>query len=199
MKKRIGTAIAFGALCLSGCSWIYELSPGSLPEGVSEGNSTVPSFSYTDQFGQAFGTEELQGTYWLADMIFTNCPSVCPIMTPNMRNLQDFAFEENLALSFVSFTVDPENDDEARLLSYSENVAADNENWRFLTGYSQGEIATLSEEAFLSPVEESQDGLDIVHSTRFFLVDPAGDVVRMYNGLALDQSSIKEDLKTILP
>ncbi|BAD62769.1 SCO family protein [Shouchella clausii] len=198
MKKTIGLIISLLFL-LSGCGWVYELNPNSLPEGVSEGASSVPAFEFTDQFGNSFGSDDLKGEYWLANMVFTNCPSVCPIMTPNMRSLQDFALEEELPLSFVSFTVDPETDDVERLYSYSNNVAADTENWRFLTGYTQAEIADLSEEAFLSPVEEAQDGSDIIHSTRFFLVDPEGDVIRLYDGLAIDQSPIKEDLQNVLP
>ena len=40
--------------------------------------STIPAFAMTDQQGQPFGTQELLGKVWVADFIFTSCPTACP-------------------------------------------------------------------------------------------------------------------------
>ncbi|WP_397351702.1 MULTISPECIES: SCO family protein [Oceanobacillus] len=41
-------------------------------------------------------------------MVFTACPTVCPIMTPNMREIQDYAIENDIDMKFISFSLDPE-------------------------------------------------------------------------------------------
>lgn len=198
-KKRLFISCML-LLFLGGCNWVYDmdLSPNKTMEGVNEGNSNVPPFSFTDHNGDSYGSEDLEGHYWIANMIFTNCPSVCPIMTPNMVRLQHSTEEENLDVLFVSFTVDPVVDDTERLRKYGENVGANLEDWRFLTNYSQDEIAEFSREAFVSPVEKVEGSQDILHSTRFFLVDPEGQVIRLYDGLMIDQENIMDDLKTTI-
>src|SRR5690625_2028868 len=131
-------------------------------------------------------------------MIFTFCPSVCPIMTPNMQRLQATMEEKGIPLSFVSFTVDPERDTPEHLRKYGENVNANLESWHFLTGYTVDEIANFSEEAFMSIVQEIEDSDDIMHATSFFLIDPEGNVIRKYDGLASEQTDIIDDLvKTV--
>ncbi|MCL7748183.1 SCO family protein [Halalkalibacter alkaliphilus] len=182
------------AFFLSGCGWVYQVGSGSSSEyDFSEAQAEVIPFEFTNQNGETYGTEQLEGKYWLANMIFTYCPTVCPTMTPNMQRLQATMQEEGVEMSFISFTVDPERDTAEQLLSYGTNVGADLNSWQFLTGYTQDEIAAFAKDSFKSVVQET-DGDDIVHSTRFFLVDPNGQVIRRYDGLQTNQDSIVEDL-----
>src|SRR5690625_1101345 len=137
-------------LLLSGCGWLYQLGgvSSSSDYDISKANLKVPTFEYVNQYDEPFGTKQLQGKYWLADTIFTFCPSVCPIMTPNMQRLQQTMKDEGISMSFVSFTVDPKRDTPEQLLSYGKNVGADLDSWHFLTGYTLDEIADFSDEAF---------------------------------------------------
>src|SRR4051812_19877858 len=43
--------------------------------------STVPAFELTDQYGHTFGSDELRGKVWIANAVFTRCPTVCPGLT----------------------------------------------------------------------------------------------------------------------
>ncbi|WP_332634542.1 SCO family protein [Halalkalibacter flavus] len=182
------------AFFLSGCGWVYQVGSGSSSEyDFSEAQAEVVPFEFTNQNGENYGSEQLEGKYWLANMIFTYCPTVCPTMTPNMQRLQATMQEEGVEMSFISFTVDPERDTAEQLLSYGTNVGADLNSWQFLTGYTQDEIAAFARDSFKSVVQET-DGDDIVHSTSFFLVDPNGQVIRRYDGLQTNQDSIVEDL-----
>ncbi len=182
-------------LLLGGCGWLYRLGGTSSEFDISKAGLQVPSFEFTNQEGEPFGTKQLEGKYWLADMIFTNCPSVCPTMTPNMQRLQETMKEEGVDLTFVSFTVDPETDTPEQLKAYGEYYGADFENWHFLTGYTLDEMKEFAEEGFSAIVQELEDSDDIMHSTSFFLVDPEGNVIRQYDGLKSDQTEIVEDLK----
>ncbi|MDY7223456.1 SCO family protein [Halalkalibacterium halodurans] len=191
--------IAVLALMLGGCNWLYDM--GSNNEAtdpafdISEAGLTVPDFEYVNQEGDPFGTEQLKGNYWLVNMIFTHCPGVCNIMTPNMVNLQDAMIEEELDVKVVSFTVDPDRDTPELLKVYGENVGADFEYWSFVTGYSDEEITELAKTAFASIVQEDPENEDIIHTTDFFLVDDQGLVIRRYDGMATDQAEIINDLK----
>lgn len=188
------TALLF-VLFLGGCGWLYQVGGGSSSEfDISAAEMEVPSFEFTNQNGQAYGTKQLAGQYWLANMIFTYCPSVCPTMTPNMQRLQTAMQEDGIEMSFISFTVDPERDTPEHLLKYGTNVGADLKSWHFLTGYTQEEIAQFAEKGFKTLVQDVEDGEDIMHSTSFFLVDPEGNVVRKYDGLQANQELIIEDL-----
>ncbi|SDI01170.1 protein SCO1/2 [Alteribacillus persepolensis] len=190
--------VAAVCLLLSGCAWLYETGQ-SAENGtdLTDAKLQVPSFSFTNQDEEVVTKEDLQGQYWLADMIFTRCPDVCGLMTPNMVNVQEEINKEDLNVQFVSFSVDPEFDTPDRLKNYGENYGADFDNWHFLTGYSDEEIQTLSQEAFSSPVEKVPEQNNVIHSTKFFLIDPDGNVIRSYDGLENDIAPLAEDMKQL--
>src|SRR6185369_7394060 len=38
----------------------------------------VPHFALTDANGETFDSERLEGKVWVANAIFTRCPTICP-------------------------------------------------------------------------------------------------------------------------
>src|SRR6266849_6616224 len=50
--------------------------------------SAVPEFHLTDQNGEPFGSQQLRGKVWVANAIFTRCPTVCPASTQYMAQVQ---------------------------------------------------------------------------------------------------------------
>ncbi|TES57692.1 SCO family protein [Halalkalibacterium halodurans] len=182
-------------LILSGCGLLYSIGGSATSDfDLSESGMAVPEFEFTNHYGEQYGSEDLNGQYWLAKMVFTNCPTVCPILTPNMINLQDAMIDEGVEMKFISFTVDPERDTSEHLRKYGQNIGAKEGYWYFLTGYDFEDFQNFSLEAFNSPVENLVDSDDIMHSTRFFLVDPEGHVIRGYDGMTTDQTDIIKDL-----
>ncbi|MFS0753029.1 SCO family protein [Oceanobacillus sp. 1P07AA] len=83
------------------------------------------------------------------------------------------------------------NDTVEYLKYYTEAMGVNDDYWSFLTGYGLDEITRFAEESFKSPVKKLDD--DYLHSTRFFLVNENGEVIRAYNGMATDLSDIKND------
>src|SRR3954465_3687189 len=61
----------------------------------------VPDFSLTDQTDRTVTFQELKGKIWVADFIFTSCGGTCPVITQQMRRLQN-TLPSNTRL--VSFT-----------------------------------------------------------------------------------------------
>lgn len=159
----------------------------------------VADFEFTTQDNETLSLDDLQGTYWVADFVFTNCTTVCLPMTSNMSYLQDMINEENLDVQLVSFSVDPDYDTPEVLKEYAEEYDADLDNWTFLTGYDFQTIKELSIKSFKNMVQEPPEGSDqVTHGTSFFLVDPEGKVIKNYNGTQKNSmDDILEDLKAI--
>ncbi|QQK76664.1 SCO family protein [Salicibibacter cibarius] len=116
------------------CGWLYGSGAADDGTDLSESELYVNDFSFMKQDEETITNEELKGTYWVANMVFTRCPTVCNMMTPNMASLQVDLQEQGLEILIVSFTVDPDFDDPEQLQSYGENYNADFDSWHFLTG-----------------------------------------------------------------
>ncbi|MBU8908351.1 SCO family protein [Desertibacillus haloalkaliphilus] len=184
---------------LAGCGWLYQTGSGSQETSdISSLELEVPEFEFTNQDGDPFGSSDLEGNVWMANMIFTNCPTVCNTMTPNMMILQQELADQGIDIEIVSFTVDPDFDDPEQLTTYGKNYGVDFANWHFLTGYSDEEITEFAEEAFQSLVMPVPDENDIIHGTSFFLVDDDLQVIHRFNGLEIDIPLITEQIKAVL-
>lgn len=197
MSKKFALMFILFIVALSGCSWLYQSGPKNSAKDVDD-NLVVPSFEFMNQNGEPFGTKDLEGQLWVANMIFTRCPTVCPTMTPNFTVLQNTLAEEGLDVRLVSFTVDPEFDNPERLKKYGENNGADFNRWTFVTGYNLEEMEAFALEAFKAAVMEIPESEDIMHSTKFYLVNEEGKVINWYDGLTPDPDPIIKDIKAYL-
>ncbi|WP_156290490.1 SCO family protein [Oceanobacillus salinisoli] len=159
----------------------------------------VVDFEFTTQDNETLSLGDLEGEWWIADFIFTNCTTVCLPMTHNMSVLQSRLEEENLDAQLVSFSVDPDYDTPEVLKEYGESYDADFSNWTFLTGYEFETIKELSIKSFKNLVAEPPEGSDqVTHGTSFFLVSPEGEVIKNYSGVDSSQlDSIVSDLKKV--
>ncbi|QDI91958.1 SCO family protein [Salicibibacter cibarius] len=195
-KGKIWLLIA-AALFLAGCQdQVYENTDGVT--NVSDADwGKVNDFQFTNQFDEAYGTEQLDGEYWIANFIFTRCPTVCLTMTPNMARVQEAVNEEGLDVEFVSFSVDPAYDTPDVLEEYGQDYGANFDNWNFLTGYDQEDIQELSEESFKQDMMDDRDSNDIIHGVDFFLVNDEREIIRFYDGMSPPVDAIVEDLKQI--
>lgn len=190
MKKYIPVLILSFVFILAAC--------GNKVETNME--SAVPDFEYTTQDESTLSNTDLEGKYWVADFVFTNCTTVCLPMTSNMASLQEKIAEANLDnVHLVSFTVDPETDSPEVLKEYAEEYGADLTNWTFLTGYDFETIKEFSIKNFKNIVEAPLEGDDqVTHGTHFFLVNPEGEIIKNYSGLESDgMDKIVEDLENL--
>jgi len=159
----------------------------------------VNSLEAVNQDGEKVSLpEDYDGTYWIADFIFTNCETVCPPMTGNMSRLQQELEKEGMEVPLVSISVDPETDTPQKMKSFAEPYQPDFSQWNFLTGYSFQEVKEFSIKSFQSPLKQLENSNQVAHGTSFYLVTPEGEVIKSYNGTeagSLDQ--IVEDLQTL--
>jgi len=156
---------------------------GKIEENMSE---QLPEFEYTTQDGEKLGLNDLKGEWWLASFVYTNCKTVCPVMTKNMAKLQNELKENKLDIQIVSFSVDPEFDTPEILKEYAQGYDVDFSNWTFLTGYDFATIKDLSMNHFKTSLQKASPGTgndQIAHGTNFFLVNPKGKIVKKYDGV----------------
>ncbi len=143
----------------------------------------LPAFTFTRQDGQPFGLQQLQGRPWVANFIFTRCPTICPVFTQKMARFQkQTAGMEQLAL--VSFSVDPEYDTPERLTAYAAKYGANPARWSFLTGdYTQLKDIIVGgfKMAMGRDEQNAQEVASIFHGSHFVLVDRTGEIRGYYN------------------
>jgi protein SCO1 len=174
MKVRLSFLLVVIVALLSACGQKGIENPLDYP---------VNDFKAVTQDNKPFEKKNLDGKIWVADFIFTNCADVCPPMTANMTKLQKMVVEEELKnVEFVSFSVDPTVDTPEKLTEYAKNFGLKDDNWTFLTGYSQEFIETYARETFKTLVKKPQEGDQVIHQTYFFLVGPDQKVKKIYDG-----------------
>jgi protein SCO1/2 len=144
----------------------------------------VPAFSLTDQSRAPFSSSSFAGHVVLVDFIYTNCADICPLLSANLRTVQDRLKAEHLFDSramLVSITVDPERDSPEVLAEYGGRFGADFAGWKFLTGSREALEAILLDGFKLpfrgpTPSGPAQPGFEISHTNRLILIDPKGMV-----------------------
>ena len=155
---------------------------------------SVPNFSLTTQQGAPLTLSDMKGKIWVADFIFTNCPTICPAMTQEMARLQsEFVADP---VYFVSYSVDPERDTPRVLSRYAKAYGADERRWHFLTG-NKADIYELAEDGF--SLAAGHNGTELLHSTRFVLVAPDGNIYGSYDSRSKPALlRLRRDVKALL-
>lgn len=160
----------------------------------------VPPFELTDHHGRVVSRNDLLGTPWVADFVFTRCTLICPRMTAQMKRIEQANLDR--PVRFVSVSVDPEHDTPEVLRAYAERAQA-GEQWRFLTG-ERAPIRELIVAGFKLALEDAEDsaappGEAIVHSNRFVLVDDAGAIRGYYDAFDADERTrLQRELDALL-
>jgi protein SCO1 len=162
----------------------------------------LPEFTLTDHLGNAFGTEQLRGKVWVANFIFTSCPTRCPQLTEAMAKLQKRMRHMGDAVFLVSFSVDPERDTPEKLREYAQKYHANPRRWRFVTGDLK-KVEEAVVKGFKMPMDPNEPApetptlFDITHGTRFVLVDQAGRVRGFYETDEAGLDDLVADLAVI--
>ncbi|WP_318344001.1 SCO family protein [Flagellimonas baculiformis] len=141
---------------------------------INEGKKRqVPEFSFMDQDSVLVTNKDYLGKVYVVEFFFTTCPTICPIMTKNLLELQK-TFKDDADFGVASFTINPRYDTPSVLKKYAEKYGIVDKDWHLLTG-DQEKIYTLAQEGFYivaNEVEDAPGGFE--HSGMFALVDKNG-------------------------
>ena len=149
----------------------------------------IADFHLQNQNGEWVTQNWVENKIHVADFFFTTCPSICPIMTDNMKDLQIKLAEED-QVRLLSFSVTPDIDSVAQLKKYALEKGVDDRKWNLLTG-DKKEIYALARQSYLVAKEDGNGGpYDMIHTENFVLVDPMQRIRGYYDGtddLAMEQ------------
>nr|BCX01709.1 MAG: photosynthetic protein synthase II [Bacteroidota bacterium] len=195
--------IAAGLLLAVGIVAYYALSERLRPRVELPVYGQVPDFQLLDHEGRPISLADLKGRYWVAEFFFASCAGICLQMNQNMTEVQRAFLDRADQVKIVSFTVDPERDTPEVLKAYSQNWNARLEQWIFVTG-PKPEIYRLARHGFKLaadeiPPQEEGGPYDFIHSSKFALVDPQGQIRGYYDGT--DREEVRRligDLKRLL-
>lgn len=168
----------------------------------------VPKFELTDQNNAKISDKSYLGKVYVIEFFFSTCPTICPIMNKNMKDIQkEFSKETNFGVA--SITINPENDTVEVLKEHANQLGITSPNWHFLTGDKEY-ILSLANKGFnLYAAENKKANGGFEHSGLFALVDKEGKIrcrkdnqgnpILYYDGLeAKGVKEIKEDIKLLL-
>ena len=149
---------------------------------------TLPDFTLIDSSGRRVALNDLRGRVWVADFFFTYCAGPCPVMSRRMNELRQILKEEKMDdVVSVSISVDPERDTPKVLAEHAEMLKAEPGKWLFMTG-KKSQIYDLAIEGFKVVVADPEQADEqILHSTRFVLVDRQGRIRGYYKALDDDE------------
>lgn len=176
----LGAALAMIAGVYHSCRPQVDLPPVLLQVGP---------WSLTDHNGQQFGSKQLDGKVWVANFFFTRCPTVCPELIKKMAQLRQGLAKQADAISFVSFSVDPEHDTPQVLQQYRSQKQLDElpgGSWTFVTGDKRQlhELVVGQMKLHVGEKEPLQDGserFDIGHITHVVLFDQKGNLRGLFD------------------
>jgi protein SCO1/2 len=168
----------------------------------------VPKFELTDQNNTKISDKSYLGKVYVIEFFFSTCPTICPIMNKNMKDIQkEFSKESNFGVA--SITINPENDTVEVLKEHANQLGITSPNWHFLTGDKEY-ILSLANKGFnLYAAENKKVNGGFEHSGLFALVDKEGKIrcrkdnqgnpILYYDGLEVKGvKEIKEDIKILL-
>lgn len=158
----------------------------------------VSDFELINQNGDTITNKDYEDKIYVVDFFFTRCGSICPIMTNNMKKIQD-KFLENDNLMLLSISVTPNIDNVATLKKYAKSKGVINSKWNIATG-NKKHIYELARKSYFAVLKKGDGGLqDFIHTPNFILIDKKKQIRGIYDGT--DDTEIKrviKDIKTLL-
>lgn len=176
-----------------------DLNPALVdPAALGHEDHRILPFTLLNQLGDTVTEADAAGQVLVVDFFFTRCATICPMLTSNMKRVQDsFMAEEGVRL--MSHSVTPVADSVSVLRAYGEANGVNPDRWWLLTG-PKPEVYKLARQSYFAALDEGDGGLqDFVHTENMVLVDTLGQLRGFYDGTDLDEvNRLVRDLQFLL-
>ncbi|MEM9647447.1 MAG: SCO family protein [Bacteroidota bacterium] len=155
---------------------------------------TIADFELTNQNGKTITQDTYQDKIYVADFFFTTCPTICPIMTKNMAEIQKSILDDDDVM-LLSHSVTPAIDSVAQLKKYAQEKGVIDNKWNLVTGEKK-QIYELARKSYLAVKTDGDGGpYDMIHTENFILVDKERRIRGFYDGT--NPKEIKKLLKDL--
>ncbi|MBL7696764.1 MAG: SCO family protein [Chitinophagaceae bacterium] len=166
----------------------------------------INNVTLVNQLGDTVSLDDISGSIIIADFFFTRCPTICPTLTRNMKELQDAMKMKDARrridsgfVRFISFSVDPERDSVEALKKYADKYGVNHDTWWFLTGEKKRIYDFALNELKLGLQDGEGVDSNFIHTQKFVLMDKDRVVRGYYNGLdSTAMSKLAEDLTLLM-
>ncbi|SFU68578.1 protein SCO1/2 [Pustulibacterium marinum] len=158
---------------------------------------TIADFKLINQNGDTITEKDYDGKIYVADFFFTTCPSICPIMTANMADLQTM-LKDDEHVKLLSHSVTPAIDSVPQLKKYALEKGVDDSKWNLVTG-DKKQIYDLARKSYLAVKTDGDGGAyDMIHTENFILVDTQKRIRGFYDGTKEeDIEKLFNDIKSL--
>jgi protein SCO1/2 len=157
----------------------------------------IPNFSYLNEDSVIVTNKTYKNKVWVAEFFFATCPTICPIMNTQLKNLNRETKQYAEHIQFLSFTINPSNDKPSILKNYRKTHGIEAKNWAFLTGDEAAthRLGIVNFQIFAGRDDEAAGGY--AHSGAFSLIDKSGYVRGVYAVTNFDGTVNKNEYKRL--
>ncbi len=141
---------------------------------------TISDFNLINQNGDTITQDFYNDKIYVADFFFTTCQSICPIMTKNMKEIQEKLINDKEIL-LLSHSVTPEIDSVGQLKKYAIANEINDHKWNLVTG-DKKQIYNLARKSYLAVEDSPLGDYDMIHTENFMLIDKNKQIRGFYNG-----------------
>jgi protein SCO1/2 len=186
----VGLLVALLAGCTGRESYTYKGGELDPPQAAA-------AIDLTDQFGEPFALDRVEGEVALVYFGYTTCPDLCPTTLADFMTVKEELGEEAASVNFIMVTVDPERDTADRLKEYLGFFDPDfiglwgDEAQTEAVKAGYGVVATKVE------YPESATGYLVDHTSLIYVIDREGRL-RLTYPYGFDPQSIVEDIRHLV-
>ena len=141
---------------------------------------TISDFNLINQNGDTITQDFYNDKIYIADFFFTTCQSICPIMTKNMKEIQEKLINDKEIL-LLSHSVTPEIDSVGQLKKYAIANEINDDKWNLVTG-DKKQIYNLARKSYLAVEDSPLGDYDMIHTENFMLIDKKKQIRGFYDG-----------------
>ena len=158
---------------------------------------TIGDFELVNQNGDTITHKTYSDKIYIADFFFTTCPTICPVMTANMADIQE-VIKTDPEVMLLSHSVTPDIDSVPQLKKYALEKGVIDSKWNLVTG-SKKEIYELARKSYLAVLTDGDGGpYDMIHTENFILVDKECRIRGFYDGTSKDEiDQLLSDLEVL--
>jgi protein SCO1/2 len=184
--------------------WMSACQPATKPDATHDVSSVHAEQSGSDdgmsiyhlpaswntQHEDVVEFRDLKGDVLVVVMIYTSCPTACPRLVADMKQIESkVAKEVDSGVKYVFVSIDPETDTPEKMRAFSQEQGMDGDQWLFL----QGTTSSVQEFANVLAVKYARiSPTDFSHSNIISVFDKGGVMQLQIEGLGVDYTPLIE-------
>lgn len=152
----------------------------------------------TTATGKSLALGELNKQLLVVNFFYTNNKTLIPKMNLYIKTLNK-EFKDNKMIRFISISIDPENDNQAKLAAYGQQYGAVNEKWDVVTADTSIVYPLAKKHFFVNALKTNRNNTDFILSNQFILLDTQRRIRGYYD--ATSQEEVKRlsgELKVLI-